>query len=129
MEVIVFRPADTRGMFDVREVRERLDQWRDCIADPHEADVVLVEHGEVAQDYRRQRRLADPTSSRACGVIVVRAEMVVLDHAWATPEARHVMREFAQWMVGRYRPRVFSEVEGDDWTERCGGDVDVLFAL
>jgi len=99
------------------------------LADPHEADVVLVEHGEVAQDYRRRRRLENPASARACGVIVVKSEGVVLDHAWASPEARTVMLEFARWLVGRYRPRIFSEVEGDERTDRCGDDIEVLFAL
>ena len=55
--------------------------------------------------------------------------MVILDHGWATAEARTVMREFAQWLMDRDHPRIFSEIEGDEWTDRCGGDVEVLLSL
>lgn len=128
MEVIVFEPRPESAAFDVADLRAKLQERPECAPDPHDPDTLLVVGGEPARSWVLRKRAEDPKSSRACGVIIVREKMVALDHGWADPTAREVMRQFARWLFQTYDPRIFSEVEGDEWTDRCGGDVDALFA-
>jgi hypothetical protein len=127
LEVIVFRPASRDVGFDEAEVRAALGQRPECFQDPHEADYFMVVADAAGRDWALAERTKDPTSSRVGGVIIVRPELVCLDHTWATEEARGVMRAFAKWFVERYQPRIFSEVEGDERTDQYRHDVDAMF--
>lgn len=42
-------------------------------------------------------------------------------------EAIEVMKSVAQKIMDEYSPRVFSEHEGDEWTDACGGKIDIMF--
>lgn len=114
-------------MFDVEALRRKLLEWPECIQDPHEDEVIMVVFGEEGRAYRLEKRTADPRSSRACGIVTIEPHMVSITQDWADDEERAVMRDFARWLVATYDPKIGSSVVGDDWTDRCAGNVDILF--
>lgn len=124
---IVFEPRAGAPRFDVELLRRKLFEWPECIQDPHEAETVMVVHGEAGREYYLRKREADSRSSRACGIVTIEPHMVSITQDWADDEERAVMRDFASWLVTTYDPKIGSSVVGDDWTDRCAGNVDILF--
>lgn len=53
--------------------------------------------------------------------------MVYLSMDWIDTPDLEVVRDLAEAIVAEYQPRIFSEVEGDDWTERCKDGLDPMF--
>ncbi len=124
---IVLRPTVGAPPFDVASIRARLLSKDACFCDPLDTDLLFVVAGEGSRRFVMQERLESEQSRISAGIIEVKSESIVLAIALVGVADLKVMRDLAQWMLDTYQPTISSEVVGDDWTERCAGNIDIMF--
>lgn len=122
-DAILLRPNSTS--FDLTRIKAKLLASGSCTQDPENEDTLFIADRPPAREYAVECRLRG--TSIATGVVKLGSDLIAFSIEWIGPKDLAVVRDLAEWVVAEYRPRIFSEVEGDDWTERCADGLDPMF--
>ncbi len=114
--------------FDLPAMRATLLAHPAVVEDPIKQEQLLVVADEESRAHAVRRRLNDPNASIAVGIVIVREKMIHFPIDWIGPPELSIARDLAAWIVSEYQPRIFSEVVGDDWTERCAQGLEPMFS-
>ncbi len=113
--------------FDLVMIRKRLLAHPAVVADPLNDTQLLVAANKDSRAHAVKRRRDSPKHSIARRAVVLAEGLIEFPIDWIGSDDLSIARDLAAWVVAEYQPRIFSEVVGDDWTERCSEGLEPMF--
>ena len=121
---MIIRLEPLNGIFDIEKIKKYIETFPFTFQDPIDSHVYLLCRNKVSEEYCRQERMNSKPYPYV-GLVYLQPNLISINHLCGEEEFAQC-RKFVEWIVKQYSCKITDDY-GNDWTEQCKENVDVLY--